>query len=634
MSSYHPQDDQEVRDEDSHASDELPPTKSSTRLSTKVPATGEASEYLFSFIEDQSVRSEKRDESTNTGGVLADAIDLICDIVDSVLDIPEIENTAELEEIQVKFDLWADGVEATTGRLERVIQGLDGLKESIFMIWLVFFRYLTKDKTSGFYDTVVRDHFCRIFALAEKIQYSYHVTLGREFLEDAEDPLGNSDFELDSNLHADVQSFIKKFREFQESLSRTAPFILNALRDIEQDEESCSLNGDEDEEVIDRTTLRNYYYRVVKELKPESWYRNNIQELFPNIDSDLLDIIAEMLSKAHRIFRTPISVLEYESSHYFFAAKARRVPREAGIPGIDTASDFSRSTDELEDRPQVPPPPQGFNTEAFRCQTCDTMVWGMDTPEKWRKHVLADVKPYMCTFTNCKERTSYELKMEWMAHEVKSHRLLTKWKCTFGLCKERDDAFDCEQKLMDHLIADHNIRYDSHDSEIQDLLNSSRNVGLDPNLSVCRICQQKLPNLISHLASHIGRHLEDLALSVLFHWDDSKHTDVPTEFNPDQSLQNTVLEPQDEHFLINHIKDSNGGLKRPIGNFSPEQQSQKGWNCPSSPQWNPHKLKPESTGQVLPAPFSPRDETIGGTTSGKLAILVFRAVVGRQVDGS
>ncbi|KAF3106130.1 hypothetical protein TWF569_002280 [Orbilia oligospora] len=616
MSSYHPQDDQEVRDEDFHTNDELPPTKSSTQVSTKVPTTGEASEYLFSFIEDQSVWSEGRDGNTNTGGVLADAVDLICDIVDSVLDIPEIESAAELEEIQVKFDLWADGVEATTGRLERVIKGLSGLKESIFMMWLVFFRYLTKDKTSEFYDTVVRDHVCRIFALTEKIQYSYHVTLGGEFLEGAEDLLGNNyhEFESHSNLHADVQSFIEKFREFQERLSRIAPFIMNALRDIEQDEESCSLNGDEDEEIIDWTTLRNYYYKVVKELKPESWYRNGVQELFPDIDNDLLDMIAQRLSEFHRVFRTQTSVRENESSHYFFAAKARRAPRKTRIPVIDTASDSSRSTDEPEDRPQVPPPPQGFSIEAFRCQTCDRMVWGMDTPEKWRKHVLADIAPYICTFTNCEERTVYESKMEWMAHEVKSHRLITKWKCAFDLCKEKDDAFNCEQKLMDHLIADHNIKYDSHDSEIQDLLNSSRNVGLDPNLSVCRICQQKLPNLISHLASHIGRHLEDLALSVLFQWDDSKHNDVPTEFDPDQSLQNTVPELQDEHFA-DHAKDLDSVLKRPTGNFSPGQKSQKGWNCPPSPQWNSQKPKPKSTYQVPPAAFSPRDETITDTTS-------------------
>ncbi|EGX49507.1 hypothetical protein AOL_s00078g540 [Orbilia oligospora ATCC 24927] len=616
MSSHHPRDDQEVRDEDFHTNDELPPTKSSTRVSTKVPTTGEASEYLFSFIEDQSVWSEGRDGSTNTGGVLADAVDLICDIVDSVLDIPEIENTAELEEIQVKFDLWADGVEATTGRLERVIKGLSGLKESIFMTWLVFFRCLTKDKTSEFYDMVVRDHFCRIFALTEKIQYSYHVTLGGEFLEGAEDLLGNNDheFESHSNLHTDVQSFIEKFREFQKRLSGIAPFIMNALGDIEQDEESCSVNGDEDEEIIDRTTLRNYYYKVVKELKPGSWYQNGIQKLFPNIDSDLLDMIAQMLSVLHRTFRTQASVLEYESSHYFFAAKARRAPRKTRIPVIDTASDSSRSTDEPEDRPQVPPPPQGFSTEAFRCQTCDTMVWGMDTPEKWRKHVLADIKPYICTFTNCKERTGYKSKMEWMAHEVKSHRLITKWKCAFDPCKEKDDAFDCEQKLMDHLIADHNIRYDSHDFEIQDLLNSSRNVGLDPNLSVCRMCQQKLPSLISHLASHIGRHLEDLTLSVLFQWDDSKHTDVPTEFDPDQSLQNTVLGLQDEHFA-DHAKDLDGVLKRPTGNFSPEQKSQKRWNCPPSSEWNSQKPKPKSMYQVPPAAFSPRDETIRDATS-------------------
>ncbi|KAK6495954.1 hypothetical protein TWF481_002999 [Arthrobotrys musiformis] len=122
-------------------------------------------------------------ENPYPGGVLFEAMDLVCGIVDTVLEIPGIKNSAKLEETQVKLDLWADGVELTTGRLERVLQESNGFKRPIFMIWLAFFRYLRTKKDTDFYNLAVADRVPEIVSLTEKIDFAHQVTLGEDFPE-------------------------------------------------------------------------------------------------------------------------------------------------------------------------------------------------------------------------------------------------------------------------------------------------------------------------------------------------------------------------------------------------------------------------------------------------------------------
>ncbi|KAK6504452.1 hypothetical protein TWF506_002649 [Arthrobotrys conoides] len=514
-------------------------------------------------IQTEYLHSITAEESANSGGLLADAMDVVCDIVDAVLEIPGIENSTRLEEIQVKLDLWADGLEVMTGRLERVINESNGLKKPIFMIWLAFFRYLTKNKTTEFYQSIVEDQLCRIVALTEKISYSHQITstlqLEEEFPESGYCPIGAD--QLNKPLLVQVQEFIEQFREFQERLSRIAPFIMNALKDSEgvgsRDDETSYLEDEDDE-------LNNYWkiiheerLKSLKDLKPQDWYRNSIREKFLNIEDGISDIIARELWELYRNVKatlyqktTPNNTVDspivvddgienagtsraktvvehdstYESMQSLAASMIRPAPRRLGISFSDIASNFSSSSVQLKDRPQVPLPPEGVHigqNDAFQCQFCLEMVSDIDTTGKWRKHILADIRPYFCTFTDCNEsKVRYRSKKEWIAHEVNSHRLRTLWKCKFDACTEKDPIFHTEQKLLNHLIVEHNITSDFEKSAVRDLLNTSRIAELDESLSFCRICQKKLPNRASQLASHIGRHLEDFALPILSQLDD------------------------------------------------------------------------------------------------------------------
>ncbi|KAK6505835.1 hypothetical protein TWF481_007726 [Arthrobotrys musiformis] len=495
-------------------------------------------------------------ENPYTGGALFEAMSLVCDIVDSVLEIPGIKDSAKLEEIQVKLDLWADGVELTTGRLERVLQESNGFKRPIFMIWLAFFRYLITKKDTDFYNLAIADRVPGIVSLVEKINFAHQVTLGEDFPENHGDTTTDTNTP-DSNLHDQVQDFIKEFQEFQERLSKIAPFLMNILKDQEESRESSFLNGDEELDA-EWKTIHEERLKTLKDLRPQDWYRNNLRERFLGIDNEVSEIISRELWELYRNVKATLyeqsipkaatsSATEagietaaetikgktilghdstYESMQSLAASMIRPAPRKLGITLSDIASNFSNSSVQLKDRPQVPPPPEGVEigqVEAFRCQFCLEMVSDIDTTKKWRKHVLADIRPYFCTFPNCDEATvRYRSKAEWMAHEVNSHRLRTLWKCKFSACAEFEEqtGFKTEQELISHHISKHNMRHGVEKHTVQNLLNSSRTAELDPSLSFCRICQQELPNKISRLASHIGRHLEDAALPILSQLDD------------------------------------------------------------------------------------------------------------------
>ncbi|KAJ6259059.1 C2H2 finger domain transcription factor crzA [Drechslerella dactyloides] len=453
--------------------------------SAKAPATAKTSITDAPILVHEPVETTTAEENANTGGVLADAVDLICDIVDDVLDIPGVENLSNLEEIQVKLDLWANGVEVTNGRLERVIKESSGLKESIFMIWLAFFRYLTKDRlctwkssrlnseysaseTTELYNTIVANHFRRIVALTEKINYSHQVTLDEVIVTVAADaPLHTGR----QNLDAQIQNFIREFQVLQERLSKIAPFVMNILKDCEREEEAGFSYGDTELDG-DSNIIHEERLKSVKDLKPQDWYRNSLREKFPAADDEISEIIARELWELYRnvkatLYQESVPIKAkvaighdstYESMQSLAASMIRPAPRKLEIAWSDIASDLTTGSVQLKDRPQVPPPPEGVQLgqdQSFQCQFC------LET--------LSDID---------------------------------------------------KQKLLSHFISCHGITSNTKQSIVQNLLNSSRSAELDPSLSFCRICQLKLPNRTSRIASHIARHLEDFALPILSQLDD------------------------------------------------------------------------------------------------------------------
>lgn len=109
----------------------------------------------------------------------------------------------------------------------------------------------------------------------------------------------------------------------------------------------------------------------------------------------------------------------------------------------------------------------------------------------------------------------------WSEHELSQHRVCQNWKC--HLCAT---SFTADATLIEHLQLKHDLS--QHDCKL--LAVSSRIRSTEPTPATdeqCPLCLQKgWPNR-RRFDTHVGRHLEDIALSVL-----------PREVDSDSDQQN------------------------------------------------------------------------------------------------
>ncbi|KAL2067320.1 hypothetical protein VTL71DRAFT_1744 [Oculimacula yallundae] len=157
----------------------------------------------------------------------------------------------------------------------------------------------------------------------------------------------------------------------------------------------------------------------------------------------------------------------------------------------------------------------------FECPYC----WQIQTARSqkaWKKHVLSDLKPYVCTFENC-ELKMFSDKHTWFTHELKDHR--QEWRCYF--CSHR--PFKDSDDYQNHLTSSHSESFVIN--QFPALLEMSKKAlsGLSP--SDCPLCDEwevRLRSINPHIPAneilavttsqfqhHVGAHMEQLALFAI-----------------------------------------------------------------------------------------------------------------------
>src|SRR5262245_6888279 len=130
-------------------------------------------------------------------------------------------------------------------------------------------------------------------------------------------------------------------------------------------------------------------------------------------------------------------------------------------------------------------------------------VWPRQTSEVveincLRKHILLDLRPYICVFGNCPDRqTLFSTRKEWFNHEMHFH--WNHWSC--NKCPQTFPG------LLDfelHMRQDHSISAaDYHRSALAKTCQKLR----DKNSSVlCQLCG--IQTTLKDRVRHLGRHME------------------------------------------------------------------------------------------------------------------------------
>ncbi len=127
-----------------------------------------------------------------------------------------------------------------------------------------------------------------------------------------------------------------------------------------------------------------------------------------------------------------------------------------------------------------------------------------------RIHVFADLQPYICTFERCRSMlVTFADRKAWSEHEAMHHRLC----CSLG-CHLCSTTCSTQHDLTEHLHQNHDLPSDQCQL-LAALSFAGSNDVVSAERKECPLCLQKEWSSQRQFVIHLGRHLEEIALSVL-----------------------------------------------------------------------------------------------------------------------
>ena len=135
-----------------------------------------------------------------------------------------------------------------------------------------------------------------------------------------------------------------------------------------------------------------------------------------------------------------------------------------------------------------------------------------------RMHVFEDIMPYICTFPGCRDELhQFPSRNTWAEHEIEEHRSCIAWACP-----------ECPVECSDPTAWSVHVQ-ETHDRAFNPLQNKSaadaayRKRPRPINDDSCCLCAEKLGKTHRDIKTHLGRHMEEIALMALprGHEDDS-----------------------------------------------------------------------------------------------------------------
>ncbi|KAK8091751.1 hypothetical protein PG997_002112 [Apiospora hydei] len=175
---------------------------------------------------------------------------------------------------------------------------------------------------------------------------------------------------------------------------------------------------------------------------------------------------------------------------------------ESGFTQTSFATSVADST-----KLHVPPlPKEAATQEYFECPLC-FMILSARTGRAWKRHVYADLRPYVCLYQDCPTPSQvFARRRQWVEHLRQQHWRM--WQCSF----DNSDPFQTPEAFMAH------VRHKHHDAigpdQIETFLTACERPCFDFVKQHCQFCNEAL--LSTHqYQRHIGHHLEQLALFAL-----------------------------------------------------------------------------------------------------------------------
>ncbi|KAI7775495.1 hypothetical protein LA080_006738 [Diaporthe eres] len=150
--------------------------------------------------------------------------------------------------------------------------------------------------------------------------------------------------------------------------------------------------------------------------------------------------------------------------------------------------------------PRVPPE---YVDGPFLCPYCFLPV-SIENRYQWKQHVFSDLRPYNCLEPGCAQaETGFVRRKDWFSHVVREH--WRTWTCTLGCA----DRFTTSSLFSEHMSQKHGSATTSLEMDA-----GSRDDLTKAN-GKCPLCWEYEIVSSHQYRSHVGHHLEQLALFVL-----------------------------------------------------------------------------------------------------------------------
>ncbi|KAF8457010.1 hypothetical protein BGX38DRAFT_1139725 [Terfezia claveryi] len=261
------------------------------------------------------------------------------------------------------------------------------------------------------------------------------------------------------------------------------------------------------------------------------------------------------------------------------------VPKSAVVPALDTIETESEggqtaatslgTITETENSKvkllKVPDPPDSdrvFAGDAFQCPYCYSLII-VRTSRAWRRHVFRDLRPYACTFDSCtKSNRLFETRHGWYDHEERHHR--REW-----YCAECTVAFSTSSNFTRHLKESHPALLVG-DQDVSTLAANCERPLSTPQQ--CPLCTIQSEHTAHRLRSHLGRHMQQLALFTLprLEIDDNEGNDIQSEaglIGRESSDEGDEEEMSDLEFDSNPSEDRGENEEESGGNGEGAEES-------------------------------------------------------------
>ncbi|KAG0138182.1 hypothetical protein HOY82DRAFT_666706 [Tuber indicum] len=186
------------------------------------------------------------------------------------------------------------------------------------------------------------------------------------------------------------------------------------------------------------------------------------------------------------------------------------IPVSATSKSLVTVHESINERVPLSERPSKIP----FLETTFHCPICYTELKGIQSGYMWKKHILEHLEPYNCLSTsgNCSESNiTFDSTDSWLSHEFQHHH--PEKVVQFVCQKPCPKTFKKRSNMVCHVAKNHLVRAFSV-SEVRELVDMrKKTVALDKG--ICPFCQDEIEETKSSIGSHIGSHLDEVALMVL-----------------------------------------------------------------------------------------------------------------------